>query len=393
MQNKIIVFLLIAFSVLLFTKCNDSPTDIGYGLLSQDDVQVLKLDSSVDSIYQSSTYFKKIISLASSSTVLLGKAENVTSHLMLKFVFATPDSLKLDIADNKINILDSWVELVKEYSFGDSNGAFDYGAYKINDDWSSLTFNSDSLAFLSYDNIDLSSSPEVNDDSIYSFHLDNTLVGQWLKNNVDTLLAPNNGILVSPKSNTQKVLGFTAYNINAINDPRLKVIIQKPGVYEDTLTGYISSDLSVVIGDKPLVGSEDIAVQSSLASEAIVSFDLSSIPIDATINSATLTFTVDSLQTKTGSSFYNALGVYMLTDSTTKTISTNYSYLLTRSGSTFTGSITGIVRAINTSGINQGLLIKTADEISGVDIFALKGSNTADITKRPKLEIVYSRKK
>lgn len=394
MQNKIVVFFSLILSTLIFTSCNDSPTDIGNELLNQDNVEVLKFDSSVDSVYQSSTYFKKIISLTSADLILLGKAQNVTSHLMLQFVFATTDTLRQDIKENKINVLDSYVELVKEYSFGSSNGTFDYKAFKINNKWSSFTFTADSFATLSYNNTDLSSSHSISpNDSVYSFHLAPSIVTDWLKNNVDTLLGTNNGILVSPTSNTQKVLGFTGYKVNAINDARLKVVIQKPGVYTDTLTGFISSDLSVVIGDKPSVSSENFAVQSSLAAEAKLFFSLSALPANSTINSATLTLTLDSLETKTGSDYEDALLVYLLKDSTTKEINTNYVYKLSRSGNTYTGLITNIVRAINNNVSNQGLLIKPLNELRGLEIFALKGSNAADKTKRPKLEIVYSRKK
>ncbi len=68
-------------------------------------------------------------------------------------------------------------------------------------------------------------------------------------------------------------------------------------------------------------------------------------------------------------------------------------HILTKSNNTFTGSITTLIRAINNGLNNQGFLIKATNNYYGVDIFALKGSNAADITKRPKLEIVYTRKK
>jgi len=392
-QNKIIYSLFFALSTLLLISCNDSPTDLGSGFLNQDNVQVLKLDSSIDSLSQSSYYFKKVFSLGTSDQVLLGKAENVTSHILLKFVFALPDSFKNDIKDNKINVLDSWVELIKDYSFGDSNSAFDYDVYKINEYWNSSTFTADSFAFLSYDNSDLSANHNIKNDSLFSFNLDVSLAKTWLQNNADTTLASNEGIVISPKPSINKIIGFTAYNITATNDPRLKIVVQKPGVYVDTLTGFVSSDISVVTGNLPSVGNENIAVQSSLSSQAKLFFDLSVIPANSVINSATLTLTVDTLETKTGSGFTNALRVYPLKDSTTKEVNTNYPSTLSRSGNTFIGSITNIIRAFNNGIVNQGLLIKTATDLIGVEIFAFKGSNAADINKRPKLEIVYTRKK
>lgn len=64
------------------------------------------------------------------------------------------------------------------------------------------------------------------------------------------------------------MLGFTAFNTSGENDPRLRIIVEKPGAYVDTLIGYISTDLSVVLGDIPNVGIENLAIQSSLTSEA-----------------------------------------------------------------------------------------------------------------------------
>lgn len=392
-RNKIFGILIVLSSVLLLISCNDSPTDIGSNLLNQDDVQVLKFNSSVDSMFQYSKSFKTNVALTSADWILLGKAENVTSHIMLKFVFASPDSLQKDLLDNKINVLDSWVEFNNVYSFGDQSSQFDYEAFKINQEWTSLVFNADSFATLKYDPTDLSSLHSVHNDTVYSFHLKPSITAEWLLSNADTNLAVNNGLLISPKSNTNKILGFQAYNINTTNDPRLKVVIEKPGVYQDTLTGYVASDLSVVLGNLPDVGPENIVVQPSLVAESRIFFDMNSFPINSTINSATLTLTLDSVRTITGSNFTNSLRVYLLKDSTTNEINPNYVYTLTRNGNTFTGPITNIIRAINYGVDNQGLLIKAGNELSGVEIFAIKGSNAADKSLRPQLEIVYSRKK
>lgn len=394
MIKNISLIFLSAISILFIVSCNDSPTDLGTKFLSQDGVEVLKLDSSIDSIQQSSYSFKKVFNLGTSSQLLLGKAENITSHVLLKFVFAIPDSIKEELALRNLTVIDSYVEMFRNYSFGDSNATFDYAAYKVNEKWSSSTFNADSFAFLDYDNtIDLSFNRSTENDTMYSFHLDTTLTSSWLQNYVDTTAASNYGIILSPSDNSQKVLGFTAFNTSGENDPRLRIVVQKPGAYTDTLIGYISSDLSVVLGDLQDVGTENIVLQSSLTSEAQLYFDFSVIPEDVVINLATLTLTVDTLATKTGSSFTNRLSVYLLKDSATKELNTDYIYALNRSGATFTGDITNIVRAWNNRVDNQGLLIKSTLEFWGIEIFAIKGSNTALIEQRPKLEIVYSKGK
>ena len=392
-KNISLVFLS-AISIFFIVSCNDSPTDLGTKFLSQDGVEVLKFDSSIDTINQTSYSFKNVFSLGTSSQLLLGKAENVTSNVLLLFVFAIPDSIKEELALRNLTVIDSYVEMNKNYSFGDSNAVFDYSVYKVNERWLSSTFTADSFAFLDYDNsIDLSFNRTTANDTVYSFHLDTTLTSSWLQNYVDTTVSSNYGILLSPTDNTQKVLGFTAFNVNGQNDPRLRIVVQKPGAYIDTIVGYIASDISVVLGDIPNVGTENIVIQSSLTSEAKLIFDFSVVPEDVVINLATLTLTVDTLATKTGSSFSNRLSVYLLADSATNKLNPNFVYTLDRSGATFTGDITNILRAWNNRVDNQGLLIKSTLEFWGLETFVLKGSNAALIEQRPRLEIVYSRGK
>ena len=122
-------------------------------------------------------------------------------------------------------------------------------------------------------------------------------------------------------------------------------------------------------------------------------FFLCVLPKNITINSAVLTLTVDTSQTKTGSNFTNSLRVFLLDDSSKNELNTNYIYTLKRSGATYTGEITNILRVWNNNVSNEGMLIKASSELRGIEIFAIKGSNAAEISKRPKLEIVYSRKK
>lgn len=394
MIKNISLFFLSAISIFFIVSCNDSPTDLGTKFLSQDGVEVLKLDSSIDTINQTSYSFKNVFPLGASSQLLLGKAENVTSNVLLLFVFAIPDSIKEELALRNLTVIDSYVEMNKNYSFGDSNAVFDYSVYKVNERWLSSTFTADSFAFLDYDNsVDLSFNRTTANDTVYSFHLDTTLTSSWLQNYVDTTVASNYGILLSPTDNTQKVLGFTAFNVNGQNDPRLRIVVQKPGSYIDTLVGYIASDISVVLGDIPNVGTENIVIQSSLTSEAKLIFDFSVVPEDVVINLATLTLTLDTLATKTGSSFSNRLSVYLLADSVTNKLNPDFVYTLDRSGATFTGDITNILRAWNNRVDNQGLLIKSTLEFWGLETFVLKGSNASLIEQRPRLEIVYSRGK
>jgi len=141
----------------------------------------------------------------------------------------------------------------------------------------------------------------------------------------------------------------------------------------------------------PDVGSENLAIQSSLASEVQLNFDFNALPKDIAISSAKLTLTIDTLQSKYGSDFENSLSVFLIADSTKDSLNKNYNYKLTRKGNTFSGDITNIIRAFNNNVDNQGILVKSTQEFWGLEIFAIKGSNASNIADRPRLEIIYSK--
>lgn len=392
MIKKIFPFFIPAFFALLLISCNDSPTDLGIGFVDKlDGVGIYKFNS--DTTIQTSSSFERVYSLGGSARLLLGKAENVTAYTMLKFSFSLPDTVVADIKANKLKILDSWVELVKEYKFGDSSATFDYNVYKINNGWSSTTFSADSFQNLIYDNMNVSSLRETDNDTLYTFHIDTTVTSTWLHSYADTSIDNSNfGILLSPTNESQKVLGFTARNSTGVDQPILTFVVQKPGVYIDTLYGYILSDISFSKGIRADVGPENLAIQSSLTTEAKLFFDLSKLPKDITIHSAVLTLTVDTLETKTGKPYNNSLVAYLVADSSIDSVYSGLGATLKRVDATFTGKITDLVRTIGGSITNQGFIVKAASEIYGNEIFAIKGSNAADVSQRPKLEIVFSRK-
>lgn len=395
MIKKNLRFFISLIFALILISCNDSPTDIGKNFVDPlDGVELFTFDSSVDSMNQSSTTIKNVYSLGASSRLLIGESGNLKAHSLLKFFFSYADTIKEQIANNELDVLDSWIELTREYNFGDTNAVFDYAAYKITSNWTPSGFSADSLSLLTKESNDISSFRTTANDTLYTFHLDTTVVSFWLHDYVDTSSSFfNYGLLISPANGCQQIFGFTAYNTSGENEPVLRIVVQKPGSYIDTLTGYILSDISAVEGNVANVGNENLAIQGSLTSEAKIFFDLSVLPKNITIHSATLTLTKDTIQTKFGSSYQDLLLAYLLADSTKDSIDTDYYGSLSSSGNTYTGDISDIVRAWNYNTSNQGIIVKAYTEFYGVELFAVKGSNAAIINQRPKLKIVYSRKK
>lgn len=377
---------------LIHLTCSESPTSIGADLLNQDLVNILELDSSKDSLFQSSALYKRVIALSNASRLLLGKKDNVESGVLIKFLIYLDDSIKQQIIDNELSVLSANVQLTQDYTYGSSTSSLDYSVHKINSDWST-GFTSDSLSLLSYEANDVSSN-RVFSDSINTFDFDTQLVTSWLKSSADTSLPAPDGIYIKPSFGSEKIIGF--YALSTAEDipvPLLNIVIEKAGVYTDTLSYFPSVDLSVVSGSLADVGSENIGIQAGLNSEARIFFDLSELPENIIVNYAQLTLTLDTLKTITGSSFTNSLRVNYLTDSSTVLIDSAYLLYLDRDSNRFKGSVTTYIQRSLLEKSNHGLLVAPSDKLNGVELFAIKSSNNAIFSERPKLQIIYTYKK
>ena len=376
---------------LIHFSCSDSPSSLGSDLLSQDLINILELDSAKDSLFQSASVYKKVIELSSANRLLLGKKDNIEAGILIKFLIFFADSIKQQLTNNELSVLSAKVEFTKNYTFGNSTVPIDFSVHKINSNWST-GFTSDSLTLLTYDANDISFSKTFSD-SINGFNFDTQTALNWLKASADSSIPIDNGLYIKPAMSSEKIVGFQALTIEDLPIPSLKIIIQKTGVYSDTLSYFPSVDLSVVSGSLPDVGTENIGIQAGLNSEARLFFDLSSLPKDIVVNYAQLILTVDTIKTITGTSFTNSLRVNYVTDSTSSAIDSTFSLFLDRDANTFKGSVTSFIQRTLIENNNQGLLLSASDKINGVELFAIKGSNAAVFTERPNLQIIYTSKK
>lgn len=306
----------------------------------------------------------------------------------MKFLIFFEDSVKQQILNNQLNVISAKVELSKNYTFGNSTAALDYKVHQVTSQWST-GFTSDSLANLTFDANDLTTGKTFTD-SINTFSISEQTAFNWLKSYADTGLTPNKGIYLKPTVNSEKIIGFQALVEEDDPIPYLRVIVEKPGVYRDTLNYFPSIDLSVVSGNLPDVGSENIGIQAGLNSRALILFDLSKLPKAASINFAKLTVTLDTLKTVTGTNFDNSLAVNYVKDSSSLAYDSTFSLQLDRDGNTFTGDITALIGLIISEQKNHGLMIFPGDKLNGVELFAIKGSSTSNFAERPKLQIKYT---
>jgi hypothetical protein len=386
--------ILFTFSLLislLHISCSETPSSLGADLLPRDLVNISELDSSVDSLYQSSSIYKRVIALSSADRLLLGKKDNVEAGILIKFLIFFDDSIKQQLLNNEVSVLSAEVKFTKNYTFGNSTSAIDFSAHKINSGWS-IRFTSDSLPLLNFDAADIGFNKSFSD-SINSFNFDTQLALSWMKARADSSAPANNGLYLKPSISSEKIIGFQALTVEDLPYPLLDIVIEKTGVYIDTLSYFPSVDLSVVSGSLPDAGTENIAIQAGLNSEARLFFDLSSLSKEIIINYAELTLTVDTLKTVTGTSFTNSLRVNYITDSTNNSIDSSLLVFLDRDSNIFKGNISLYVQKAIIQNNNQGLVIAAGDKLNGVELFAIKGSNAAVFTDRPRLQIKYTSRK
>lgn len=390
MKFKIAVLLILSLTLLLLISCKNEPNAIGIDLIGSDLIYHKTLDSQTDSLTQNSEYYKVTFPLGLASRILIGKNQDIDASTLLKFVFGLPDSVEEDILADSINVTEAKIVLTRNYVFGDTSGTISFTTHKVNSEWSPTLFTIYDLPSLDYEAADVGSNYELTD-TTYTFNLSNELVFSWMQNYADTALGSNEGIYLIPTSAAGTVLGFEAFTALSSNATKLNIVINKPGVYTDTISGFIYADVSLVSGNMPVLPVDNFAVQSSFALNAQLYFDLSSLPKGAIINSAELILTPDTLTTVTGSSYNNTLRTLYISDSVDTKVTDGSDIILNYVNNKYTGNVTSYVRKWVDENVNYGMLIRPGSQIEGLELFGLKNS-LAEYSLRPRLRVVYSLK-
>jgi len=391
MKYRFLFLAVTIISLLGILSCSDDPSSIGIDLLEGDFVIISTFDTRDDTVSQSSSFFKEVVPLGLSSKVLIGRRDDLEATTLMDFAFFIVDSLRQDFLDGNITVTQAFIELSPIYTYTDEAAEYDFTVHNISSEWSITGFTSDSLANLSYDEVDLSSNKNFTD-SIYTFDLNNEFVLQWIKITIDSSIGENNGIYIKPTMNTGKVIGFQALTTISSNAAKLRVVIEKQGSFVDTISAFIFADVSAVIADLPTLPVEDIGVQASTTIQSKLFFDLSEVPRDIIINKAELILTEDTLSSIKGSSFNLNLTVFKITDSSDVTIDEGDAITLDKENNIYTGDITSFITSWINNEDNQGIVIKPGFLIEGLELFAIKGSEHPELSERPRLRIVFTSK-
>ncbi len=391
------LFVIITLIAFTFFSCKESPRNFNSNLLGPDQINLVNLDSYNAGLLQKSSSFKTVIETGSSSTLILG---NYTTHsgnlqeasILIQFNYSSiPDSDKSDLINGDATVIDSWMIFTKTYAFGDTTvSQIDFGAYKINTPWTPAGFTSDSLTNFSYNSDDLSLQKSLTDSTnIYRVHVNSAAIQNQISNYANSI--QDNGIYLKPNAPGGTVWGFGSLSSSSF--PAIAVVVNKTGSYTDTLYFNALSDLSVLSGDLPSTQGE-IYLQSSLVGQSKIWFDVSNIPAGAIINQAKLILKTDLSNTVNGTVFNPSVLTFNIADSISNRVDSSLSpeTITQVDSSTYEGDITTFVQKWVFEKNNRGLLLTPQSGLSGMEIFAFKGSDASNLSQRPRLVIVYTKK-
>lgn len=397
MLNRIIILLLTSV-LLLFSinSCSDDPTSIGANLLPDQDLITV---NSIDSLFFQKTRFYDTDSLAlnSSSRVLLGQSDKVESTTLMKFYLFLDDSVQDAISDNSIIIKSAVLEIEPVYTFGaESNNNFDFTLHEITSEWNSLEFGETELPDLDYNIEDVSSNREYFGDTLITLDFDKDLIRSWMDLAVNELQENNHGVYFKFTEGTNKIVGFPA--ISTTYDSvltRLKIIIEVPSQFTDTLDIQVTSDAHVVLGELPTTNNNNIFVQGGIPVRSNMFFDVSSIPEYAIINRATLKLFYDESESIIGSSSSDYLSMILMEGYDSSEVDITYSNINLKRDTLetyYSGEITQYVQSW-VSEENNGFQLYLFDEIETVNKIAIATEEHPNQLLKPYLEIIYTSKK
>ena len=396
MKNKktyvLYLFLFISAGISL-VGCSDNPSSLGKDLIKERGVGVVDTSFSQDQAYVKSSFYKPdtAIALGASQYLLVGKTSNVEAWSLIKF---NPQLSGTSYDPDSFSIVSAKLTLTTVYKIGDTTQYFAANVHRITSGWSAYTFTADSLSSLQYEgNIGF----VVDSVSTTTFDLNASVVMDWFRWSIDTSLASKNlGIILEPASGCSKLVGYQAITTSSTTHPVLQVIVQKNNSaynnYHDTLTYNSYSDVHVVKETKKTVADDKIVIQNGLPILGKLWFDISQIPAGVIINQVILSLTKDTVNSVHSSLFSDLLTAYFISDSSTNTVNSSYTASLASGTGVYSGDITNIVSEFYKEKKNIAIQIYPSTSIDGVDITTLYGSKYSDITKRPKLTIIYTKK-
>ena len=387
--------------VISIVSCSKDPTSTGLKQISNADIiTTVIFDSDPKNINQRTSNYNFVLVTGLSSQIIIGKNNYAESDALIRFSMVVTDTLLNHLQLNNLIIQSAWVTMDSSYTLGSSTGNFDFSAYSITDyhsgNYWSLGFDRDSLSLLTYDNTNqnVNTSAAVVDSAVMQFNINPNLVMSWLKadNKINNTTNKNLGIILKPKSSTNKFFGFDA----TTTPPTIHVACLLPSGVLDTAIVSSNNCVHVVTpAANVTTKSDELYLEGGVSLRGTLYFDLSSLPKLSIFNKATLTLTIDTLNTFDGTPSSADIKAQILADTAAKKLADSTSATsMVRSGNQYSGDITWMLQKWNDGKVaNQGMLISLSDELTSVARIAIYNSTAQNKDLRPRLKLYFIQKK
>ena len=382
-------------TILLMISCKDDPTSIGEQLIPEGDkISIFESNSLDNNFDQKSKTYRDTDELSFASRVLLGIHDQSKFTSLTKYTMAIPDSISSAVDSGKLVISRSWMELPVDYRLGDMSAPYSFTIHEITSSWTAIGFNVDSLAQLQYESKNLASNIVQEGDSLITLDFDNAIIMKWIEQIMEGDFINIPGIISIPEMSSQKVLGFRAITSSTPESgiPTIYSIVEVTGEFTDTLVAIPFSDIYVPEGPDIVQKEGRIYIQGANIFRSNLSFDLTSLPKDITVNNSVLKLYVDESESLLGTAGTDSMVVYSIQDSAAMALDTLSRTRLLRKENYFEGALTTITQVILARGENQGFNLRLEQELSTANKIAFYGSDAEDRALRPLLTIIYTKK-
>jgi hypothetical protein len=406
--NKLM--LLAIFVTLFISSCNDSPTQVGMEFI--DEKATISVVS--DSLISKNSF---VNSQQNTGGILVGEAKNMRAASLIRFDIPQ----KMDtITEDKI-ISCKLVIVPRRYALGDTlANILNFEIKEVTSRWTLETTTDEVFA----DNLYINSR-QIADTSVnfsrkdtmdaMTFDFPKSLCAEWLKKNNDVTNITDTvwGMAILPKAGSTIINEFAAYSTydTAKSSMKIQVIYNKNDENGektlDTLEIYSMLDKKFIEFNDEIVEEnieENIIIQGSVRLHSNLQFALSQIPDLAIIHKAELVLTMDEAKSYAGNKplsenlqllFYSNLE-NLDEEPPNQTPAYTMSGTFDSTKKTFTFNVHVPFNDIAQAKEKKGALFLSfnnvsADELNYLNRYVFYGMKEADTTKRPKLNIIYSK--
>ncbi len=390
MKNILLSFFTL---LILLTGCAEKPKSVGNGLPNIDGTFIIDT-MSVYSVKD--TCYRVPLETGYSLSNLTGRisaTENIYSMYNV-----VPDVSIDSLKGARIDSVE--FRLTVNYRSNTPAGKLTFNVVEIKKSWSQLTFTTDSVPFITLGSTTVGT---FNDSMNYGGTavalLDTATVRRWVNAHTDTTAPGFYGFAVqAPPGVNTGVIGFSTYNDYAAYAPQMFIRYTKNG-RRDSIAFLAGDDAFAPISNRPNYFS-GLMVQGAFGVRSKVAFDLSSLKDKPIVNYAMMELTLDT----TASSFsgYSPDTVTALLSMSSTNLDQSDSLIYVyglRTAATagkppvFRFTVTNIVdRWVRGVKENLGLNLRWSAEYGTTEKAVFYPTAAADVTKRPKLYITYSKK-